>query len=403
MVKSSCFIMQVAVFQCLTQVYPNYGHNRNGSKCCWVNCKASCCFRRLSVSRSLVTTTQRQRVAHPFDHSVALVWKASHTTTSNKDDDQGNSDDNNQKNNSNNQGGSFPFSIFGNWSPFRSSSLSGGGDKEDNPRKTADGFSIPGMGRNPSLSTEQLDISSALAAYDKEKHNELLEFIQQVPPSELVARFMRKTPKDVQNAIKVNLVQLLGSLPPGLFQTSIRTVGMQLMQLMESCLMTGYMLRNAQYRYSLSKSLESVDENRHLLEGQKPLVQGKVTFENADGTTTEMEASEYVQELRSQVIQLEKELSRYKNASGSQLLSYIRTMEQDQLESLTRDMGDEVIDAMKRIIRAVTMETSIAQNPMSLVETSASELSQMLFWLLVTGYFLREAEVQQSIQKMLSN
>lgn len=167
--------------------------------------------------------------------------------------------------------------------------------------------------------------------------------------------------------------------------------------------MTGYMLRNAQYRYSLSKSLESVDDKVKMLQGQEPLVQGKVVFQNPDGTTTEVEASEYVQELRSQVFQLEKELSRYKNATGSQLLSYIRTMEQEQLESLTRDIGDEVVDAMKRIIRAITMQTSVAQNPMSVVETSTHELSQMLFWLLVTGYFLREAEVQKDIQKMLRN
>ncbi|GJD11183.1 hypothetical protein Gasu2_53260 [Galdieria sulphuraria] len=377
--------MQVAAFQNPTQVYPNYFLHRKLPSCCLTNCRTptnGCWFR----GKSLVRLPQGQWVPclspfrKPLDHSFTFLWRASHKTTfSNKDDDEDNS--NNDQKNNNNQGG----------------------DKEDNSRKSQEGFPLPGLGRNASLSTENLDISSALTAYDKEKQNELLEFIQQVPPSELVARFMRKTPKDVQNAIKLNLVQLLGSLPPGLFQTSIRTVGMQLMQLMESCLMTGYMLRNAQYRYSLTKSLETVDDKRHLLEGQKPSVQGKVTFQNVDGSTTEMDASEYVQELRSQVILLEKELTKYKNASGSQLLSYIRTMEQDQLESLTRDMGDEVIDAMKRIIRAVTMQTSIAQNPMSVVETSTSELSQMLFWLLVTGYFLREAEVQQNIQKMLSN
>jgi hypothetical protein len=354
-----------------------------------------CCKTRWNKTDTRWTIIHSRRKPNAWTR----CWKASSTTSKNEDDK---GDENNKgNNNSGGKGGGFPFSIFGgNWSP-------GKNNKEDNSNNPFKGFSMPGMGANSSsLSTENLDITSALAAYDKDKHNELLEYIQQVPPSELVARFMRKTPKDVQNAIKLNLVQLLGSLPPGIFQTSIRTVGMQLMQLMESCLMTGYMLRNAQYRYSLSKSLESVpvdDRQQRLLQGEKPLVQGKVTFQNSDGSTTEIDASEYVEELRSQVVKLEQELNKYKNASGSQLLSYIRTMEQDQLESLTRDMGDEVIDAMKRIIRAVTMQTSIAQNPMSVVETSTSELSQMLFWLLVTGYFLREAEVQQNIEKMLNS
>eukprot|EP00871_Galdieria_phlegrea_P005925 jgi/Galph1/81/GphlegSOOS_G4874.1 len=358
------------------------------------------------------------------ERTLQFVWEASSSSTtggSPKDDNEGNDEGNREDNansggNSGGKGPSHPFSAFGGWLPFRGDSNNKDKNNEDpNKKEGGQNFNIPGFGfRNnnanqfpgvfgSALSSKQLDISSALAAYNQEEKNELLDFIDQVPPSELVSRFLRKSPKDVQNAIRINLVQLLGSLPPGLFQTSIRTLGVHLMQLMESCLMTGYMLRNAQYRYSLSKSLEPVEDQKKLLQGQQPIVRGKVSVQNPDGTVTEVDTSEYVEELRSQVTQLERELERYKNSSGSQLLSYIRTMDHENVEALTRDMGDDVIDAMKQIIRAITSQTSIAQNPMSVVETNTNDLSQMLFWLLVTGYFLREAEVQQSLHKLLES
>jgi hypothetical protein len=42
----------------------------------------------------------------------------------------------------------------------------------------------------------------------------------------------------------------LGTLPPQFFTVTISTVGENMSQLMLSVLMTGYMFRNAQYRYA---------------------------------------------------------------------------------------------------------------------------------------------------------
>ena len=50
-------------------------------------------------------------------------------------------------------------------------------------------------------------------------------------------------------------MQLLGNLPPQLYDTSIASTGQNVASLMYSMQMTGYMFRNAEYRRSLMQSL----------------------------------------------------------------------------------------------------------------------------------------------------
>lgn len=57
-------------------------------------------------------------------------------------------------------------------------------------------------------------------------------------------------------------MEMIGSLPSAMFPVQVRTLTNNVVQLMQTCIMTGYMFRSAQYRLSLIKSL-----NRSSLEG----------------------------------------------------------------------------------------------------------------------------------------
>lgn len=85
----------------------------------------------------------------------------------------------------------------------------------------------------------------------------------------------------------------------------------------------------------------------------------------------------------------------------NRLLSFVSTLDKDNLESLTKNAGEEVIDAMKRVVAAVTRAQGIPDSPDAVVGTSAIELSQLLLYLMVSGFFLREAEVRIELQRSL--
>jgi hypothetical protein len=83
------------------------------------------------------------------------------------------------------------------------------------------------------------------------------------------------------------------------------------------------------------------------------------------------------------------------------LLSFISNLEPGTLESLTKNAGEEVVDAMKRVVAAVTTAQGLPNAQDAIVEASSFELGQLLFYLMVSGFFLREAEVRVELHRSL--
>ncbi|KAK1862652.1 hypothetical protein I4F81_005220 [Pyropia yezoensis] len=138
--------------------------------------------------------------------------------------------------------------------------------------------------------------SGASSGEPPEESNELVKFVQSVPPPELMRRFKETAPPEVQAAMRQTLTSMLGSLPAHAFQTSVRTATANLVQLMSSLLLSGYLIRNAEYRYGLLQSLTSPSRQ---LSGtgaetsSKPRIEGGVAvFVHSDGSTSEMPVSE---------------------------------------------------------------------------------------------------------------
>lgn len=243
-----------------------------------------------------------------------------------------------------------------------------------------------------------MDISSKV---ETEEKNELFQFVKQVPPPELVKRFTNKAPPVVQDAIRETLVSMLGSLPPVAFSMSVSTMSSNLVQLFHSSLVTGYMFRNATYRLELTRNLDWSGSRALPSSGEEqPEIKGGIAvFKQKDGSTIEVPVLDYIQDLRKSVDSLRGELQRERKG-GNELLSFISTMEKQSIEALTKNAGEEVVDAMKKVVKAVTKSHGM-DSPESLVQTSTPELGQMLFYLMVSGFFLREAEVHLDLHRKI--
>ena len=203
-------------------------------------------------------------------------------------------------------------------------------------------------------------------------------------------------------------MQLLGNLPPQLYDTSIASTGQNVASLMYSMQMTGYMFRNAEYRRSLMQSLGGDGvEASPLLGGADetlPQVKGKIKVKLSEALETQVEASAYMAELRAEVASLRRELVEAREstqeAQGGSLLSYIQGLGRENIKGLTTSISQEVLDAMKQLIESILQDAGVGGD--TFMETSGMKLRELLVWQLVTGYKLREMEKRDELAKLLS-
>jgi len=77
------------------------------------------------------------------------------------------------------------------------------------------------------------------------------------PPNELLLKFARTAPPSVQEAARSTVVNLLGSLPNYALDASLITTNTKLASLLYQMQITGYMFKNAEYRYSMTRALKA--------------------------------------------------------------------------------------------------------------------------------------------------
>jgi Protein of unknown function (DUF760) len=126
------------------------------------------------------------------------------------------------------------------------------------------------------------------------------------------------------------------------------------------------------------------------------------------GLEMEVDAAAYMSELRSEVSQLRDELmiAREENeeALRKDLLTYIRTLPEKELRSLTSTVGQDVLVAMKGLVNAVMEGVGEGQiGPNTVTEQSGEAMAQLCMWQLVIGYNLRTLEVREEMKKSLKS
>ncbi|MCO5570054.1 hypothetical protein L7F22_023768 [Adiantum nelumboides] len=87
----------------------------------------------------------------------------------------------------------------------------------------------------------------------------LLSLVQEIQPLD-VSQISKEASPDSMDAMKRTISGMLGLLPSDQFQVTVDTSREPLAKLLVSSMMTGYTLRNAEYRLCLQKSLESSDD-----------------------------------------------------------------------------------------------------------------------------------------------
>ena len=278
--------------------------------------------------------------------------------------------------------------------------------------------------------------------------NPYLNVVSRLTPSDLISRFTATASPRVQDAVRTTILGLIGGLPQMAFETKTVATGERLASLMFQLQMTGYMFKNAEYRMSLSQSLESQsrllpsDSKREWRDGVAG-VKGKIKVRyggasqysdmsdeevsnitatamdrevsslKSPGLEVEVDAETYMTELRTEVARLRDELEEKKLEREEEirkdLLLYIRTLPPKELKELTGTMSPEVLDAMKGLVTAVLAGigdeneegSGAGIGPNTVTEQSGESLAELCMWQLVVGFNLRELEVREEFKSSL--
>jgi hypothetical protein len=178
---------------------------------------------------------------------------------------------------------------------------------------------------------------------------------------------------------------------------------------MYSMQMTGYMLRNAEYRRSLKQSIARTSS---MLPGDRPMaapkISGKIAI-NLGGQAIEVDAAAYVADLHKEVEELKAALARVesdaqaKEAGGSSsLLAYMQSLPREGMQALSQGITPEVMECMQILIEAVLARDTGVANAAAIVDSKGVKLRELLVWQLVTGYTLRELEQKEELNKLFA-
>eukprot|EP00579_Thalassiosira_antarctica_P006101 CAMPEP_0201887658 /NCGR_PEP_ID=MMETSP0902-20130614/25512_1 /ASSEMBLY_ACC=CAM_ASM_000551 /TAXON_ID=420261 /ORGANISM="Thalassiosira antarctica, Strain CCMP982" /LENGTH=534 /DNA_ID=CAMNT_0048417665 /DNA_START=92 /DNA_END=1696 /DNA_ORIENTATION=+ len=176
------------------------------------------------------------------------------------------------------------------------------------------------------------------------------------------------------------------------------------------------------------------NQKQRLVKGDRKTIKQPTSAFSTPGMEVEVDAQAYMSELRGEVSRLRDELDATKQAKEEEirkdLLMYIRTLPQQELQQLTGTMSPEVLEAMKGLVTAVLagiseddnnedakkggLENTIAGGsgsgtnvnkigPDTVTEQSGEALAQLCMWQLVVGFNLRELEVREEFTASMKN
>jgi len=235
---------------------------------------------------------------------------------------------------------------------------------------------------------------------DEDRWELLLKYVRDVKP-QAVQDFLETAEPEVAHAMEHTVGSMLGSLPLQFFDVRISTIGENMTQLMYSIMMTGYKIRNAQYRFQLQKCLRLLPSNQgdgggltdepYASRAQKTKVQGEVVRWHHETGAESMSAVQYMEQLEDELKMLRSQLQEKRTETQNDLLEYIKSLEP---EELTKDIGDEVFLAMSVFIRRLMGATEGTELQPTSCNIELIDIARLLYWLIVVGYTLRESEVR---------
>ncbi|XP_010517924.1 PREDICTED: uncharacterized protein LOC104793279 isoform X2 [Camelina sativa] len=314
------------------------------------------------------------------------------------------------------------------------------------------------------FSLDDFTLHSDSRSPNPSKKGVLSDLIQEIEPLD-VSLIQKDVPVTTLDAMKRTISGMLGLLPSDRFQVHIESLWEPLSKLLVSSMMTGYTLRNAEYRLFLEKNLDMHGEDLESHTPEHTEYDLKGTDENDVSSTrdsltqslTEMideeglgrvssEAQEYIFRLQSQLSSVKKELQemRRKHAAlqmqqfvgeeKNDLLDYLRSLQPEKVAELSEPAAPEVKETIHSVVHGLlatlsprmhskfpasevppteTVKAKSDEDCAELVENTSLQfqplisltrdyLARLLFWSMLLGHYLRGLEYRMELMEVLS-
>ncbi|KAL3515341.1 hypothetical protein ACH5RR_022243 [Cinchona calisaya] len=259
------------------------------------------------------------------------------------------------------------------------------------------------------------DGSSTFDYYNKNsrsKKSVLANLIQEIEPMD-VSLIQKDVPPTTLDAMKRTISGMLGLLPSDQFQVFIEALWEPLSKLLISSMMTGYTLRNAEYRLCLERNLEihegNIDKQKpedSKLEAEGTLLndyglnnisrQDKLPYsENMTETTSALpdfgemtpETLQYILILQSRLSSVKRELHEVKRKSAAlqmqqfvgeeknDLLDYLRSLQPEKVAELSEPTSPELKETIHSVVYGLlaTLSPKMHSRAPNLMEDTSIE------------------------------
>ncbi|QCE08474.1 uncharacterized protein LOC114191966 [Vigna unguiculata] len=287
--------------------------------------------------------------------------------------------------------------------------------------------SLPLLRRHPSLSPFHPSVSlsfsrtkprspflllaSSAHSFDdftsKSKKSVLTELIQEIEPLD-VSNIQKDVPPTTADAMKRTISGMLGLLPSDQFHVIIEALWEPLSKLLISSMMTGYTLRNVEYRLFLEKNVDMFDIEKPKAETTKMDLQGLMhdsvnvidfgrnknlsskvekhheDVDNQDLGEISAEAQQYIFDLQSRLSSMKKELHEVKRKSAAlqmqqfvgeeknDLLDYLRSLKPEQVAQLSEFSSPELKEIILSVVHGLlaTLSPKMHSKPSTMSENT---------------------------------
>lgn len=223
------------------------------------------------------------------------------------------------------------------------------------------------------------------------KKSVLTELIQEIEPMD-VSGIQKDVPATTADAMKRTISGMLGLLPSDQFHVVIEALWEPLSKLLVSSMMTGYTLRNVEYRLCLERNFDTFEEGdaeKLKAESTKVDLQGlthdsvnAIDFGRNKNLSSKIEklqedldvqdlgeisaeAQQYIFNLQSRLSSMKKELHEVKRKSAAlqmqqfvgeernDLLDYLRSLQPEQVAQLSEFTSPELKDTILSVVHGL--------------------------------------------------
>ncbi|KAL3814289.1 hypothetical protein ACJIZ3_015557 [Penstemon smallii] len=224
----------------------------------------------------------------------------------------------------------------------------------------------------------------------RSKKSVLFNLVQEIEPLD-VSLIQKDVPPTTIDAMKRTISGMLGLLPSDQFQVMIESLWEPLFKLLISSMMTGYTLRNAEYRLCLERNLDIYEGNIYKSETEDSKLEGKgtglkdngkivnfrqesllaseetrdVKYDIPDFGEMTPEARQYILKLHSRLSSAKKELHEVKRKSAAlqmqqfvgeeknDLLDYLRSLQPEKVAELSEPTSPELKDTIHSLVHGL--------------------------------------------------